>query len=89
MLYTLDRNHGQDCTCYGGCKYCTVVLSLNVTCTADNTTMMVTSNHLEVVPQMDNPEETAGEELTKRHDNFGQPVGKGTVPARVVSFGRL
>ena len=45
--------------------------------------MMVTSNHLEVVPQMDNPEETAGEELTKRPDNFGQPVGKGTVSSGV------
>lgn len=51
-------------------------LLLHVLCSDDNT-MDVTSNHLEVVPflvvdQLSEP----GEEMTKRVDTFGHPVGK-------------
>lgn len=51
-------------------------LFLHVLCSDDNT-MDVTSNHLEVVPfptvdQLSEP----GEEMTKRVDTFGHPVGK-------------
>lgn len=63
-----------------GCRFCTVTLSLHVSCNESGTTMMVTSNHLEVVPQTDSGVGDAftsdGEELSKRPDNFGQPVGK-------------
>jgi hypothetical protein len=36
--------------------------------------MEVTSNHLEVIPYQD--EVSSGDELTKRGEDFGQPVGK-------------
>ncbi|CAL1707555.1 unnamed protein product [Somion occarium] len=38
----------RDCTCMDGCKYCTVILNLNVACNEEGKTMMITSNHLEV-----------------------------------------
>ncbi|TFK44711.1 DNA-directed RNA polymerase [Crucibulum laeve] len=67
----------RDCTCLAGCSYCSILLVLNVACHDDNT-MDVTSSHLEVVPF---PEETEmmpdpGEELSRRGDYFGHPVGK-------------
>ncbi|KAG1732220.1 DNA-directed RNA polymerase II, subunit 3 [Suillus paluster] len=66
----------RDCLCLSGCRYCSIELRLDVLCN-DNRTMDVTSNHLEVIPINyseggDNP----GEELTKRGEDFGQPVGK-------------
>lgn len=67
----------RDCGCIDGCKYCTIVLRLNVTCTTKGQTMIVTSNHLEVdIMIEDDPEAQPGEELSKRTENFGQPVGK-------------
>lgn len=69
----------QDCTCLAGCRYCAIELRLDVVCN-DNRTMEVTSNHLEVVEFTSNagPSEiiTDGEELTKRGEVFGYPVGK-------------
>jgi len=38
--------------------------------------MEVTSNHLEVVPPPYHEESAPGDELTKRGEDFGQPVGK-------------
>lgn len=69
----------QDCTCLAGCKYCAIELRMDVVCN-DNRTFEVTSNHLEVVEFTSNagPSEviTEGEELTKRGEVFGYPVGK-------------
>jgi hypothetical protein len=55
-----------------------VVLSLNVACN-DNRTMHITSDHLEFVRLDDGvgDEGEHGDELSKRVDNFGWPVGKG------------
>lgn len=55
-----------------------MMLELKVAC-HDDQTMEVTSNHLEVVPFPD--EENShdpGEELSKRGEWFGHPVGKST-----------
>jgi len=50
---------------------------LHVVCN-DNRTMDVTSNHLDIILEPDkNPENiTEGEELSKRGEGFGLPVGK-------------
>ncbi|KJA19909.1 hypothetical protein HYPSUDRAFT_189383 [Hypholoma sublateritium FD-334 SS-4] len=66
----------RDCICLAGCSFCSMMLELKVACDDDNT-MEVTSAHLEVVPF---PEEEGsqdpGEELSKRGEWFGHPVGK-------------
>ncbi|KAI6119854.1 DNA-directed RNA polymerase II, subunit 3 [Pisolithus croceorrhizus] len=69
----------RDCTCLSGCKYCAIELRLDVVCN-DNRTMEVTSNQLEVVEfttdsgSADNVQE--GDEIAKRGEAFGNPVGK-------------
>lgn len=77
-------NRKQDCTCEVRCQFCAIELRLDVACHEANKTMFVTSDMLEVVPTTRpgtfssfDPEET-GEELTKRGENFGHPIGKGT-----------
>ncbi|KAF5370612.1 hypothetical protein D9758_001814 [Tetrapyrgos nigripes] len=66
----------RDCTCTStSCAYCAIVLKLDVTC-SDPVTMDVTSNHLEILPIQDYDEHEGGEELTKRSQDFGLPVGK-------------
>ncbi|KAM5532567.1 hypothetical protein V8D89_013773 [Ganoderma adspersum] len=72
----------RDCTCEVRCQFCAIELRLDVACHEANKTMFVTSNMLEVVPTTRpgtfnsfDPEET-GEELTKRGENFGHPIGK-------------
>ncbi|KIL00707.1 hypothetical protein PAXRUDRAFT_821395 [Paxillus rubicundulus Ve08.2h10] len=69
----------RDCTCLAGCGYCAIELRLDVVCN-DNRTMAVTSNHLEVVEFTSNTGTTEpsqeGDELTKRAEGFGHPVGK-------------
>ncbi|PFH51490.1 hypothetical protein AMATHDRAFT_80217 [Amanita thiersii Skay4041] len=72
----------RDCVCLAGCDFCTVRLLLHVAC-QDHTTMDVTSNHLEVLPPDTRggfSEETEapdnGEEISKRSEYFGHPVGK-------------
>ncbi|PPQ67312.1 hypothetical protein CVT25_005896 [Psilocybe cyanescens] len=72
----------RDCTCIAGCSFCSLILVLNVACHDDNT-MNVTSNHLEVIPfpQMDiegllPQQDDVGEEISKRGEYFGYPVGK-------------
>lgn len=52
---------------------------LRISCD-DNQTLHVTSDHLEVVAQTAYEDEgEAGDELSKRSEEFGQPVGKGTL----------
>jgi len=59
-----------------------MMLVLNVACHDDNT-MDVTSDHLEIIPypasEDDNMtgQDDPGEELSKRGEYFGHPVGKG------------
>ncbi|KAJ6499282.1 DNA-directed RNA polymerase II, subunit 3 [Mycena sanguinolenta] len=70
----------RDCTCMAACQYCSVQLRLDVACD-NNTTMDITSNHLEVssyqLNDFDNVGEgEAGEEPSKRGEYFGYPVGK-------------
>ncbi|EAU91402.2 DNA-directed RNA polymerase II polypeptide [Coprinopsis cinerea okayama7 len=77
----------RDCTCLSQCSYCAVQLRLDVACN-DDTTMEVTSNHLEVVPLDDYMQEEIqhGEEKAKRTQWFGHPVGKnepGTPPVLI------
>jgi len=53
-----------------------MMLVLNVACHDDNT-MEVTSNHLEVIPfPSEDDSSDPGEELSKRGESFGFPVGK-------------
>ncbi|KAG6900761.1 hypothetical protein C0993_002185 [Termitomyces sp. T159_Od127] len=69
----------RDCTCLAGCDSCSLMLCLNVQCN-DDSTMDVTSHHLDLVPagtrdvwaEYSEP----GEEIAKRSENFGKPVGK-------------
>ncbi|EPQ57544.1 insert subdomain of RNA polymerase alpha subunit [Gloeophyllum trabeum ATCC 11539] len=68
----------RECTCDTACEYCAIPLSLNVAC-HDSRTLDITSNHLQYDPSVFNPQQESGaegEELTKRVDNFGHPVGK-------------
>jgi len=67
----------RDCTCLAGCPICSILLVLHVACN-DDTTLNVTSNHLEVnpFPEDENTVAESGEELTKRGEYFGHPVGK-------------
>ena len=61
------------------CRYCAIELVLRISCN-DNQTLHVTSDHLEVVAQSSYDDEgDVGEELSKRSEEFGQPVGKGTL----------
>ncbi|KAI8969571.1 DNA-directed RNA polymerase [Trametes punicea] len=71
----------RDCTCEVRCQYCAIELVLNAACHEAGTTMNITSNMLEVVPTTrpgfgGYDEADGGEELAKRVDNFGHPVGK-------------
>ncbi|KAF9820400.1 hypothetical protein IEO21_01409 [Rhodonia placenta] len=54
----------RDCTCLSWCQFCAVELTLHVAC-HDGVAMDVTSMHLD-----------GGDELAKRPENFGHPVGK-------------
>jgi DNA-directed RNA polymerase II subunit RPB3 len=53
------------------------MLNLHVSCNDDNT-MNVTSNHLDIMPFPEDQEQQTdpGEELSKRGEYFGHPVGK-------------
>ncbi|EJD53687.1 insert subdomain of RNA polymerase alpha subunit [Auricularia subglabra TFB-10046 SS5] len=71
----------RDCNCLSSCSSCAVQLELKVSCNTDNRTLDVTSNHLEVVPMdsydnFDMGGPATGEELSRRVENFGHPVGK-------------
>jgi DNA-directed RNA polymerase II subunit RPB3 len=50
---------------------------LRISCN-DSQTLHVTNDHLELVPQISYDDEgEAGDELSKRSEGFGRPVGKG------------
>ncbi|KAI0930304.1 hypothetical protein AcW1_009037 [Taiwanofungus camphoratus] len=76
----------RDCTCISWCQYCAIELTLNVASHDEFNTMDVTSAHLDVTgprqpafgqPAINwNDNDDGSEELAKRGDNFGHPVGK-------------
>ncbi|KAG9123842.1 45 kDa subunit of RNA polymerase II, partial [Ceratobasidium sp. 392] len=73
-------------------RYCSVELVLHMVSTSQP--IDITSNHLDVVPPStgefgDEGEGEAGDELQKRPDNFGQPVGKGDPNASPVLLCRI
>lgn len=76
-IYSLSLTVIEDCTCLAGCPLCSILLVLHVAC-SDDTTLDITSNHLEVnpFPEDENTASEPGEELTKRGEYFGHPVGK-------------
>lgn len=68
----------RDCTCLESCQNCSIELLLSVACN-ENRTMEVTSDHLDVVARGGytwREEVDDGEEITRRSENFGHPVGK-------------
>ena len=72
----------QDCTCLESCQNCSIELVLNVACN-ESRTMDVTSNHLDVVARGGfgwREEVDDGEEIARRSETFGHPVGKSAFP---------
>ncbi|KAH9978985.1 hypothetical protein BGW80DRAFT_1282232 [Lactifluus volemus] len=70
--------YSRDCTCLESCQNCSIELVLNVACN-ENRTMDITSNHLDVVARGGygwREEVDDGEEIARRSENFGHPVGK-------------
>lgn len=70
--------YSRDCTCLESCQNCSIELILNVACN-ESRTMDVTSNHLDVVVRGGfgwREEVDDGEEIARRSENFGHPVGK-------------
>jgi DNA-directed RNA polymerase II subunit RPB3 len=66
------------------CKFCAVILDLNVSCQESGTTLDVTSKHFQVLQYDAYPDEARNENdevddwIAKRSADFGWPVGKGT-----------
>lgn len=70
--------NSRDCTCLESCQNCSIELLLSVACN-ENRTMEVTSNHLDVVARGGygwREEVDDGEEIARRSETFGHPVGK-------------
>ncbi|KAI0318282.1 hypothetical protein OF83DRAFT_1057155 [Amylostereum chailletii] len=80
----------RDCTCQTVCQNCAIELTLNVAC-HENKTMDITSNHLDfVIKQQWNGEYYEdGEEVSKRVENFGHPVGKNDPDAQPVLIAKI
>ncbi|KAI5450492.1 RNA polymerase II subunit 3 [Naganishia albida] len=71
----------RDCSCDEGCEYCMILLSLNVTCTEENTTALnVTTAHLTRLPSPPgDPDDSDGQELLKKRDpEVGYPADRGS-----------
>ncbi|KAI5123927.1 hypothetical protein M0805_006344 [Coniferiporia weirii] len=72
--------YNRDCNCEEYCDYCSVTLLLHVS-SEEGGSRDITSNHLDVVPpgmgRHHINEDESGEELTKRVEKFGFPVGQG------------
>ncbi|KAN0130830.1 DNA-directed RNA polymerase, RBP11-like dimerization domain containing protein [Lactarius tabidus] len=70
--------YSRDCTCLESCQNCSIELLLSVACN-ENRTMEITSNHLDVVARGRygwREEVDDGEEIARRSETFGHPVGK-------------
>lgn len=82
--------YSRDCNCLSWCQYCAIELVLDVKCTEDNTTMDVTSRHLDV--QNVHPGHGAGEEgeeLSNRVPNFGFPTSHREPDAEPIAIARI
>jgi len=78
--------YSRDCTCLESCQNCSIELVLNVAC-SENRTMDVTSNHLDVVARGGygwREEVDDGEEIVRRSETFGHPVGKNDPSAQPI-----
>ncbi|KAF7792393.1 hypothetical protein EIP86_003430 [Pleurotus ostreatoroseus] len=86
-----SMRYSRDCTCTSFCKYCSVILTLNISCTEADTTVNITSNHLEILTSgLDYAEpESDGDELAKRVEFFGWPVGKNNPDVPPVLIGKI
>jgi len=75
--------YSRDCSCSSYCPNCAMMLELNTICTEEGRTLEVTSDMLEVKSAEQFFDKTAesswdpGDELTRRSENFGHPVGQG------------
>jgi DNA-directed RNA polymerase II subunit RPB3 len=81
----LNATACQDCTCLESCQNCSIELVLNVACN-ESRTMDITSNHLDVVARGGygwREEVDDGEEIARRSENFGHPVGKSASLSRL------
>ncbi|KAH9858626.1 DNA-directed RNA polymerase [Lenzites betulinus] len=73
----------RDCTCEVRCQYCAIELVLNASCSEGGKTMNITSDMLTVVPTTRSgfggfdADADGSEELAKRVENFGHPIGQG------------
>lgn len=67
--------YSRECTCESFCQFCAVILELNIRCETTGEHLDVTSNHLEFIPLRNNYDDQ-GDEISKRPENFGYPVGK-------------
>ncbi|GJE92292.1 RBP11-like subunits of RNA polymerase [Phanerochaete sordida] len=67
--------YSRECTCESFCQFCAIILQLNIRCETHGEHLDVTSNHLEFIPLRNNFDDQ-GEEISKRPENFGLPVGK-------------
>ncbi|KAF9521008.1 hypothetical protein BS47DRAFT_1374550 [Hydnum rufescens UP504] len=71
-------NYSRECSCSSSCRFCSIVLSLDVACTSDRT-MHITSNDLTIVPPSTEEEMNGSEDdkvLKKRPSNFGLPYNR-------------
>ncbi|KAI0280985.1 hypothetical protein BGY98DRAFT_960338 [Russula aff. rugulosa BPL654] len=78
--------YSRDCTCLESCQNCSIELVLNVACN-ESRTMDVTSNHLDVVARGGfgwREEVDDGEEIARRSETFGHPVGKNDTSSQPV-----
>ncbi|KAI0000575.1 DNA-directed RNA polymerase [Russula vinacea] len=78
--------YSRDCTCLESCQNCSIELILNVAC-HESRTMDITSNHLDVVVRGGygwREEVDDGEEIARRSETFGHPVGKNDPSAQPV-----
>ncbi|KIP10858.1 hypothetical protein PHLGIDRAFT_100423 [Phlebiopsis gigantea 11061_1 CR5-6] len=81
--------YSRDCTCETNCAFCSVVLELNIRSEILGLHLDVTSNHLEIAPARPGVMDEVGEELSKRVENFGLPVGKNNPNVPPVLIARL
>jgi len=81
FLHIQLLNYFKDCNCADACINCAITLSLHVAC-EESATQDVTSNMLDLIPTISAGGLTGediepGEEVHKRVEKFGRPVGQG------------
>ncbi|KAH7105572.1 DNA-directed RNA polymerase [Auriculariales sp. MPI-PUGE-AT-0066] len=84
-----SMRYTRDCGCDNYCAYCAVMLHLHIKATENDSTVNVTSNHLEVAPIPSDQNVEEGPELLRRVPNFGKPVGKDNPDVAPVLIAKL